>query len=184
MSLADRLARIAERFGDVPRTEFWRRSASDMRDVILKRAWSDKRGSFVDCFEGEHLDAGLLLMLELGFIAPDDPRMTATFARIEETLAHGPFVRRYEAPDDFGAPKTTFNICAFWRVDALARMGRIEEARASFEALLARRNMLGLMSEDSDKETGELWGNFPQTYSMVGIINCAMRLSQSWEKAL
>ena len=181
---ADRLARIAVRFRDEPRTAFWQRSAAEIREVILTRAWSQKRGSFVDSFEGENLDAGLLLMLELGFIGADDPRMVATVAAIEKALGRGPFLLRYEAPDDFGAPETTFNICAFWRVDALARMGRIEEAREHFTALLAKRNSLGLMSEDSDPESGEMWGNFPQTYSMVGIINCAMRLSQPWEKAL
>ena len=63
-------------------------------------------------------------------------------------------------------------------------MGRIDEAREHFESLLALRNRLGLMSEDVDFQTGELWGNYPQTYSLVGIINCAMRLSRSWEKAI
>jgi GH15 family glucan-1,4-alpha-glucosidase len=69
-------------------------------------------------------------------------------------------------------------------VDALARIGRHDEAREIFEALLAARNSLGLMSEDTDAVTGEAWGNFPQTYSMVGIINGAMRLSRSWESTL
>jgi len=63
-------------------------------------------------------------------------------------------------------------------------MGRVDEAREHFEALLALRNRLGLMSEDVDLQTGELWGNYPQTYSLVGIINCAVRLSRSWEKAI
>ena len=91
---------------------------------------------------------------------------------------------RYEAADDFGLPETAFNICAFWRVDALARMGRKEEAREHFEALLDSRNHLGLLSEDTAPLTREMWGNFPQTYSMVGIINGAMALSQSWETAV
>ena len=74
--------------------------------------------------------------------------------------------------------------CSFWRVDALARIGRRDEARAAFEALLARRNTMGLLSEDLDPVTGELWGNFPQTYSMVGIINGAVRLSAPWDTAV
>ena len=90
-------------------------------------------------------------------------------------------MRRYEAPDDFGRPETAFNICAFWRIDALARIGRVAQAREIFETLLAVRNPLGLLSEDTHPETGEMWGNFPQTYSMVGIVNGAMRLSRPWD---
>jgi GH15 family glucan-1,4-alpha-glucosidase len=75
-------------------------------------------------------------------------------------------------------------VCAFWRVDALARIGRIEQARENFETLLALRNPMGLLSEDIDPKTGKLWGNFPQTYSMVGIINCAMQLSAPWALAV
>jgi GH15 family glucan-1,4-alpha-glucosidase len=90
-------------------------------------------------------------------------------------------MRRYEAPDDFGRPETAFNICAFWRIDALARIGRVAQAREIFETLLAVRNPLGLLSEDTHPETGEMWGNFPQTYSMVGIVNGATRLSRPWD---
>ena len=81
-------------------------------------------------------------------------------------------MRRYEAADDFGKPETAFNICTFWRIDALARIGRKAEAREIFEAMLAARNPLGLLSEDTHPVTGEMWGNFPQTYSMVGIDQC------------
>ena len=93
-------------------------------------------------------------------------------------------MRRYEADDDFGRPETAFNVCSFWRVDALARIGRMRRARELFEALLARRNHVGLLSEDLSPATGELWGNFPQTYSMVGIINGAVRLSARWDDAV
>ena len=86
-------------------------------------------------------------------------------------------MRRYEAADDFGKPETAFNICTFWRIDALARVGRVAEARAIFETMLQARNELGLLSEDTHPVTGEMWGNYPQTYSMVGIINAAVRLS-------
>ncbi|HYV88560.1 MAG TPA: glycoside hydrolase family 15 protein, partial [Candidatus Polarisedimenticolia bacterium] len=80
-------------------------------------------------------------------------------------------------------PKISFIICTFWYIDALAASGRREEARGLFESVLARRNHLGLLSEDIDPVTGELWGNYPQTYSLVGLILCAMRLSRSWEEA-
>lgn len=113
-----------------------------------------------------------------------DPRFVSTVLELERALARGPFMMRYEEADDFGAPETAFNVCAFWRVDALARIGRKEEAREIFSELLKARNPLGLMSEDTDAATGEAWGNFPQTYSMVGIVNGAMRLSRSWESML
>ena len=86
-------------------------------------------------------------------------------------------------PDDFGLPESAFIVCSFWYVDALHALGREEEARALFEKLLSCRNRHGLLSEDLDPRTGELWGNFPQTYSMVGLINSALRLSKSWETA-
>lgn len=181
---ADRLARIGAHIGEEEKSRHWRVIADHIRGVILTRAWSEKRRAFVESFEGEHLDAGVLLMTEVGFIDPLDPRMVSTVEQIEATLGRGPFVMRYEAADDFGLPETAFNVCAFWRVDALARMGRREEAREHFAALLACRNHLGLLSEDTDASGGEMWGNFPQTYSMVGIINGAVRLSQSWEKAV
>jgi GH15 family glucan-1,4-alpha-glucosidase len=180
----DRLALIADHIGEPERARDWRAKAEQIKQTILERAWSQKRQTFVDSFDGEHLDAGVLLMAEVGFLEPSDPRMMQTVKRVESVLARGPHVLRYEAPDDFGLPQTAFNTCSFWRVDVLARMARVHEARYYFEQLLACRNHLGLMSEDIDIATGEAWGNYPQTYSMVGIINCAMRLSRSWEKSI
>src|SRR5690606_27739712 len=108
-------------------------------------------------------------------------RFVATVDRIGRELKRGNHLFRYSAPDDFGRPATAFNICTFWYIDALARIGRTEEAREIFEAMLDTRNHLGLLSEDTVPETGEMWGNYPQTYSMVGIINGAMRLGRRWE---
>ena len=180
----DRLSLIADYIAEPERARDWREKANQVKDTILERAWSQQRNAFVDSFNGEHLDAGVLLMVEVGFLDPNDPRMISTVDQIENFLGRGPHVLRYEAADDFGTPKTAFNTCSFWRIDVLARMGRTEEAREYFEQLLACRNRLGMMSEDIDVETGEQWGNYPQTYSMVGIINCAMRLSRPWEKAI
>ena len=160
---------------------YWSERAATIRKVILEQGWSEKRQAFADSFGGDNLDASVLLMAEVDFIEPTDPRFVATVERLEETLARGPHMMRYESADDFGVPETAFNICAFWRLDALSRIGRNEEALEIFEALLAARNHLGLMSEDTDFKSGEMWGNFPQTYSMVGIINGARRLSRSWE---
>ncbi|MGF1621269.1 MAG: glycoside hydrolase family 15 protein [Rhodomicrobiaceae bacterium] len=177
----DRLAKIATHLGLADRATLWRERADQIKATILARAWSEKRQAFVESFEGEHMDASILLMSEVGFIDPKDERFLKTLERVEEVLGRGPYMMRYEAPDDFGMPKTAFNVCAFWRVDALSRVGQREKAREIFEALLETRNHLGLMSEDTDPVTGEPWGNFPQTYSMVGIINGAVRLSRPWE---
>src|SRR5262249_7085005 len=141
-------------------------------------------GHFVDAFDGDRLDASLLLLERLGFIAADDPRYRATVQAVGRSLRRGDHLFRYVAPDDFGAPETSFIVCSFWYVDALAVTGEIAAARALFETLLAQRNPLGLLSEDIDPRSGELWGNFPQTYSHVGLINSAMLLSCSWEDLL
>ena len=177
----DRLAKIATHLGGFDRGKYWSKRASTIKDVILEKAWSEERQAFADTFGGSSLDAGVLLMAEVGLIDPNDPRFVSTVERLEETLARGPHMMRYESADDFGLPETAFNICAFWRLDALSRIGRHEEAIEIFEALLAARNHLGLLSEDTEFRTGEMWGNFPQTYSMVGIINGARRLSRPWE---
>ena len=94
----------------------------------------------------------------------------------------GDLLFRYKHADDFGNPENAFTICAFWYVNALAAAGRVDEARERFSRLLERRNPLGLLSEDISPVSGELWGNFPQTYSMVGVIGSALRLSRSWEE--
>ena len=177
----DRLAKIATYVGEHDRVTFWRQRAELIRDKILKSSWSDKRKAFVESFGGEHLDASVLLMGELGFVDGQDPRFLSTVTQMEKVLGRGPFMMRYEAADDFGVPETAFNVCAFWRLDALARAGKKEQAREIFQSLLNARNHLGLMSEDTDPVTGAAWGNFPQTYSMVGIINGANRLSEPWE---
>ncbi|HEX5692912.1 MAG TPA: glycoside hydrolase family 15 protein, partial [Roseiflexaceae bacterium] len=128
------------------------------------------------------IDASLLLMRELGFVAADDPRYLGTLAAVESRLRRGRHLLRYDSADDFGEPATAFNVCTFWYIQALAAVGRRDEARELFCDVLACRNRLGLLSEDLDPATGELWGNFPQTYSMVGIVLCAMQLSKSWEE--
>ena len=179
----DRLAKIALHLGLPEHNAHWRRTADEIRQVILERAWRPEQNSFVESFEGQDLDASLLLMHELGFLAADDPRFVGTVAAVEQRLRRGPYMMRYDMTDDFGEPEMSFTVCTFWYIDALAAIGRRDEARELFENILARRNHLGLLSEDIDPATGALWGNFPQTYSMVGLINSAMRLSKSWEAA-
>ncbi len=180
----DRLARIADRLGLAERARHWHREADRLHATISDQAWNPDLGCFVATFGGDHLDASLLLLSELDFLAADDPCFAATVEAIGAQLMRGGLLLRYSVADDFGRPETAFTICTFWYVEALAALGRKEEARRLFTALLARRNRLGLLSEDIHPETGELWGNYPQTYSLVGLINCAMRLSIGWEEAL
>jgi len=180
----DRLAKIGETLGQPARAKYWQDHAQHMKTRILEESWSESRQAFAESFGGKELDASVLLMTEVNFIDPKDPRFVATVRALEASLCDGPYMRRYEAPDDFGKPETAFNICTFWRIDALARIGRREEAREIFEAMLAARNPLGLMSEDTHPVTGEMWGNFPQTYSMVGLINGAVRLSVPWDSVI
>jgi GH15 family glucan-1,4-alpha-glucosidase len=181
---ADRLARIAARLGAEDRAHYWRKAADRMHAEIVRSAWNPTLGCFTEAFGRHELDACALLLPTLGFLRADDPRFVSTMRVLEQTLRTGSHMRRYASADDFGAPENAFNICTFWYVDALAATGRREEAREIFENMLACRTSLGLLSEDIDPKTNELWGNFPQTYSMVGIINSAMRLSRSWEEAL
>jgi GH15 family glucan-1,4-alpha-glucosidase len=179
----DRLARIAHHLNLADRASYWRAHADSMHEVICERAYDRHRNTFVDCFGGKHLGASLLLLHELGFVAADDPRFAGTVHAIERELRRGDLIFRYVKRDDFGEPEVAFTVCTFWYIDALSVLGRREEARALFEKLLACRNPLGLLSEDIDVRTGELWGNFPQTYSMVGLIQSALRLSRDWEQA-
>jgi GH15 family glucan-1,4-alpha-glucosidase len=179
----DRLAKIAAVLGRTDRVERWRKAADRLHGTILERAWNQQRNSLVSRFDGDSLDASLLLVQPLGFLEADDPRFRGTVVAIGAELKHGDFIYRYVEADDFGRPETAFTICTFWYIDALAAIGRRDEARALFELMLERRNRHGLLSEDMAPATGELWGNFPQTYSLVGLINSAMKLSLSWEEA-
>jgi GH15 family glucan-1,4-alpha-glucosidase len=128
--------------------------------------------------EGDSLDASLLLVPRLGFLPADDPRFVGTVEAIEQTLKHGDFVYRYIERDDFGHPENAFLVCTFWYIEALAAMGgkRRDEAVALFEKVLSARNRFGLLAEDLDPRTLEQWGNFPQTYCMAGIVDCAISL--------
>ncbi len=180
---ADRLAKVARLLGLDERAAYWSGHADHMRGVILAEAWNEERGAFTEGFDNTHLDASLLTLHSLGFIAADDPRFLATVDAIGKELKRGDHLFRYCQEDDFGAPETAFNICTFWYIEALASIGRRDEARQLFETMLKCRNPLGLLSEDLDPQSHELWGNFPQTYSMVGIINSARILSEPWESA-
>ena len=176
-----RLSAIAKRIGLDERAKYWDAVAQPIHTALLDQAWNEKRGAFTAAFGSDDLDASVLLLPDLGVIEVDDPRFVSTVAAMERELVREKHVMRYANADDFGLPVTAFLICRFWLIDALWSLGQREAARDLFTDALSHRNRYGLLSEDVDPHTGELWGNFPQTYSMAGLILSAMRLSRSWE---
>jgi GH15 family glucan-1,4-alpha-glucosidase len=176
----DRLGNIAEQLGLAGRAKIWRRRAGRIRATIEEEAWHPGAKRFAATFGGDELDASLLQLLDMRFLEAGDPRFLATFEAVEKGLRRGEHMLRYAAEDDFGRPETAFNFCTFWLIEALHLVGRTQEARALYEKMLERLTPAGLLSEDTDFETGELWGNYPQTYSLVGLINCAGLLSRPW----
>ena len=179
----NRLGRAARHLGLIERAELWDERARLIRERIEAEAYLPDEGRFAASFGGTELDASLLQMTDLGFLDARDPRQVKTFEAVERDLKKGPYLFRYIHPDDFGEPETAFNFCTFWFIEALHLNGRTEEARAIFEQMLSQRTHAGLLSEDISLQDGELWGNYPQTYSLVGIINCAVLLSRSWTDA-
>lgn len=179
----DRLARIAAHLGLADRAAYWSGHAARIHAVVCARSWNAARGSFVATMDGDTLDASLLRLHEVGFLAAADPRFAGTVKAIERDLRRGDFVFRYSEADDFGTPANAFLVCTLWYVNALAELGRRDEARGLFEKVLACRNRHGLLAEHVDPATGEQWGNYVQTYSMVGIIGSAVRLSGRWDQA-
>jgi hypothetical protein len=152
------------------------------RDLLESQCWNDEIGALTQVAGEPQLDAALLLAVHLGFFAPDDPRALRHVDAIRSSLSvDGGLLRRYTVQDDFGHMEAAFTVCTFWLVEALALIGRTDEARALFDRLLSLDNGLGLYSEDILPDTLEQSGNFPQTYSHVGLINAAFRLSRRWD---
>jgi len=179
----DRLSKIAVQLQLLSRAEYWHTQAEKIHEIICSRAWNEQKKAFAATFDGDSLDASLLLMHDVGFLSADDSRFALTVAAIERELKKGDYIFRYVEHDDFGAPQNAFIVCTYWYIYALAALGRIDEARGLFENLLTRHNQHGLIAEHIDVQTGEQWGNFVQTYSMVGLINAALRLSKRWDSA-
>jgi GH15 family glucan-1,4-alpha-glucosidase len=176
----DRLGNIAERLHIPDRARHWGVRAAAIRATIKEKAWFAKGKRFAATFGGDELDASLLQLIDMRFLAADDPRFLATFEAVEKGLRRGEHMLRYADEDDFGLPETAFNFCTFWLIEALWLVGKQDEARELYEAMLTRLTPAGLLSEDTDFDTHELWGNYPQTYSLVGLINCAGLLSKPW----
>jgi len=176
-----RLEAIAAHLGLADRAHYWGATATKLGDELLSRAWNPKRKAFTAAVDCDELDASVLLLPELGLIEPNDPKFVSTVEVVDQELRREQHVMRYVGSDDFGLPETAFLICRFWLIDALWMTGRRGEARERFVDALKIRNRYGLLSEDVHPTTGALWGNFPQTYSMAGLILSAMKLSRSWE---
>jgi hypothetical protein len=176
----DRLGNVADKLGLPDRAKLWNDRAAQIRAGIEQRAWNEASGRFSATFGGDDVDASLTQLVDLRFLTPDDPRHRETLKVLEKRLRRGSNFLRYDEADDFGMPETAFNFCTFWFIEALHLSGETEEARRLFEEMLSRRNHAGLLSEDTSLKDGELWGNYPQTYSLVGLINCAVLLSRPW----
>jgi GH15 family glucan-1,4-alpha-glucosidase len=177
----DRGVRLARKRSFPTEGESWRRERNRIYRAIMQEGWSEKEGAFTQSFGSDALDAATLMMPLMLFVSPNDPRMTATIARIRKELAADSLVHRYEigkaARDGLPGTEGFFSICSFWLVEAMARAGQIEAAQLLFEKLLSYANHLGLFSEEISGK-GELLGNFPQALTHLGLISAAHNLDR------
>jgi len=155
----------------------------ELAEDHIEQCFDAERGVYTNAIGSTHLDASTIQLITMGYLDPASERARHHLVELEKELMtpEGLFYR-YRHPDDFGTPETTFLICSFWYVEALACVGRLDEAVAEFEQLLTYANHLGLLSEDVDAKTGAQWGNFPQAYSHVGLVNAAYRISKKMDK--
>ncbi len=174
---AIRLARDRGRPADLVR---WTGLRDAVYEQIMERGFDPKREAFVQHYGTDLLDAALLYMPLVGFIAPTDPRWQSTLRAMDHELVSDSLVYRYNpeaSPDGLRGSEGTFTMCTFWYVDALARSGRLDDARLTFEKMLTYSNRLGLYSEEI-APTGEQIGNFPQAFSHLALISAAMNLDR------
>jgi GH15 family glucan-1,4-alpha-glucosidase len=178
----DRAAKQLETQASNEPRKRWREIANEIHAEICERGFDRDLGSFVQAYGSKRLDASLLLIPLVGFLPPEDPRVRGTLRAIEDRLLiEGEFVLRYEtehAADGLPAGEGAFLACSFWLVQNYVLQGRNAEAGELFARLLARCNDVGLLSEELDPLTGRMLGNFPQAYSHVGLIICALSLSR------
>jgi len=179
----DRLNKIANHIGLTSRAEYWGKQAVLIQKAIIEKCWNESLKSFTDIWEGSEVDGFLLLLADLGFLRGDDPRFASTVERVEKSLRRGKFICSASQKGVENSPVCSSTI-TFWYIAALATLGRRDEARDLFEHMLTVCNPVGLLSEAVNADTGELWGNFPKTTAMVGLIDCALRLSKDWEDVI
>ena len=175
----DRAIKAVEDFGLAGPVARWHQVRQAIHDDICRNGWNDRRRSFVQHYGGTALDASLLLLPQVGFLPPEDPRVVGTVEAVERELLENGLVLRYrpeETPDGLSGGEGTFLVCSFWLADAYTMLGRHDDAEALFERLLAIRNDLGLLAEEYDSHARRQLGNFPQAFSHIGLINTANNL--------
>ncbi|MEU9012211.1 glycoside hydrolase family 15 protein [Streptomyces sp. NPDC048479] len=177
----ERAIRMANRRGLPADHRRWRQSRDAIYRQIMQRGWSPERGAFVQHLDDHVLDASVLMMPMAKFIAPTDPKWLATLDALTADLVSDSLVYRYDpeaSPDGLRGAEGTFSICSFWYVEALARAGRLEEARLAFEKMLTYANHVGLYAEEIGL-TGEQLGNFPQAFTHLSLISAAFNLDRA-----
>ena len=178
----DRAIRVVEHFGREGPVDRWRKLRTEIHDDICRRGTDPRRGCFVRAYGSSELDASLLLLPIVGFLPPDDQRVVRTVEAVQSELSDDGLLRRYRTDDEGNADgldgdEGVFLACNFWLVDALALLGRRDEAVRLYERLLGLRNDVGLLSEEYDPAHDRLVGNFPQAFSHVGLVNSAFNLA-------
>jgi GH15 family glucan-1,4-alpha-glucosidase len=181
----DRAIESVERFGLKGPVERWRAIRQEIHDEICAKAFDPTRGSFVQSYGSDELDASVLTIPQLGFLPPEDPRVIGTVDAIARELSWEGFIMRYamheksEHVDGLPPGEGAFLLCTFWLADCYAMMGRHDEAEKLFDRLAGLANDLGLLAEQYDPSAGRMLGNYPQAFSHVGLINTALRLQQN-----
>ena len=179
----DRAIRGVEQRGLDGPLDKWKATRDAIRSDVLEHGYDADRNSFVQAYGSSRLDAALLLIPSVGFLPGDDPRVVGTIEAVQRELQHDGFVRRYLTQDDatsvdgLSGEEATFLVCTFWLADALCLAGRVDEARETYERILALRNDVGLLSEEYDVSARRLIGNIPQAYSHIGVVNTANNLA-------
>jgi GH15 family glucan-1,4-alpha-glucosidase len=180
----DRGVRMANDLGRPAPLEDWRRERDRIYRQIMDRAWHEKRRAFVQHYDTNVLDSALLRMPKVGFIAPRDPMWLATLDAMDDELVTDSLVYRYDpeaSPDGLQGSEGTFSLCTFAYVDALARAGRLAQARQALEKMFTYANHLGLYSEEIAL-TGEQIGNFPQAFTHLSLIDAAVTLDAALDQ--
>ena len=177
----ERAVRMARQRGLPANLAHWIPERDRIYRQIMRQGWNERRKAFVQHYDTDVLDASVLLMPLVKFITPTDPRWLSTLDAISDELVSDSLVYRYNptsSPDGLAGDEGTFSICSFWYVEALARAGRLNEARLTFEKMLSYANHLGLYSEEIGP-TGELLGNFPQAFTHLALISAAFNLDRA-----